>query len=267
MTNPIDTLLNGLDDPWGDDDAFNVSEEDMKKAEFTRMFEVYSGEVTVVSAQHIFDKKAAKDDAFHSFNVVVANADGETKTMYYQISFKKVGYGERNSMYQLSQIKKLGIALGFGEISLRGSELKAYFKKYFGQFDANGYLKKWEGLKFYGSWKYKTGSLHIGSCKDGFEVLDADNNRAIFSEITVLDKIKNDLIKKFNCPIVGITRDEVKAILGQSGLKAGMSDLVKIVGLERANDKLLAAFDTSIKPSGVNDAHAQVKSNEDDVAF
>ena len=269
MTNPIDTLLNGLDDPWGSAEDFAATEEEVRKGSFTKQFDIYSGEVEVISAQHIFDKKSPKDENFHNFNVIVANDIGETKTMFLSISFKKIKFGEKQSTYQAVQLRKLCIALGMPSYSLSGDgvELRNFLKKYLGQYDKDGFLPKWGGLKFYGSWKWPTGSLHMGSTSSGFEVLNADNQRAVFPKVVILDKIKNDFIECLNAPIVGATRDEVKAIVGQSGFKLGFSDLVKIVGIEGVNNTLLTNFDTSIKPSGVNDAHAQVKSSDDDVAF
>jgi hypothetical protein len=262
---PIENLLAGQAPAWGSDEDMVVTEEDLKES--AKYIDVYTGPVTIISAQHLFADKCAKDENFHKFVVTVENADGEQRKMFYQVSFNKVKYGEKGTNFPLVQIKKLFVVLGFDEISATGKGVGhlSILKKYFGNWAADGSLPKWKGLRFIASFKYPSKTFHMESVTGGFEVKDADNNTAIFPQITVLDKLENKFIVKTNSPITGITRDEVKATAGQSGIILKMSELVRLEGIEGANNKLLEKFSQTIKPSGVNDAHAQV--SDDDVAF
>jgi len=262
--NPINAILAGQADPWGSDEDFLLSDSDLKES--AGFIDVYSGPVTIISAQHVFTEPCKADEAFHKFLVTVENPDGAQRNLYYQVSFTKVKYGTKATTFPLLQIKKLFNALGFEAISATGGgNARSILRKYLDGWTEGGFLPKWKGLQFNAVFKYKAGTFYTGGNAGAFEVKDCDGKTAIFPQITVLDKLENKFVIRQNCPITGITRDEVKATAGQSGVVLKMSELVRLDGIEGVNNKILSSFSQQIKPSGVNDAHAQV--SDDDVAF
>jgi L-rhamnose mutarotase len=263
------------DTAW-DSIADNVTDEEVAKAESGgRYINRFEGVLTVKSARHIFSEKAKGDSKFHTFVVTFENDNGETFEYKNYYSFATPKYGEKGTMFFGIRLKSLFRSLGFDELHLSTStpEKKALAiasqKKYLGGWSEDGSLPKWEGLKVRGRIGYQTGSLHLKKAGDLFQVVDADDKLHVFAEIKRFDDDKNDWAIEKDLTLQNPSKDAIKTVLANNGLKLSYPDLLTTTAIAGVNADILARFEPGgpVKPAGPTDAHSQVKAAEDDDSF